>query len=95
MLRIVFSLLFLLKEKVTKSSSEFDAELFLSSKSLLTNSHLGKSLRPKGFNLKTLLRAIGGFLEALVLRLAFFTVQLFPKLTRNKALGIFFRSKKR
>jgi hypothetical protein len=58
-------LLFLLKEKVTKSSSEFDAEESFRLEISYNELAFGRVIYSKGLKFKTLLRAMRGFMEAL------------------------------
>ena len=88
--RIFLYLLFPLMEKVTKRSSEFDAQQSLRSESLPTNSHLRESFKSKGSRSKPPLRAMRRN-ERRCIAFSFPIVQRFPKLTRNKALGKFLR----
>ena len=59
------SFLFLLKEKETKSSSEFDGDHSVRSRFPLTNSHLEEAFILEGFNSKTPLPAFTKHLKAL------------------------------
>jgi hypothetical protein len=73
-------LLFLLKEKVTKSSSEFDGGDCLVRSFPMTNSQAGDSFRWVGLRFDPLIRAIRSFMEALYFSLpAIFSPNAFCK----------------
>jgi hypothetical protein len=62
-----------LKEKETKSSSEFDAESHLGKKFPMTNSRWEEALESKGLRLETSLRVSRRFLKALYFSLRAFS----------------------